>query len=525
MNHSIGATQDNFLDPVMVAFFNAAGAGVFVASAAGNAGTVGSVTSPAPWLTTVAASTHNRTGRGSVTIDGIKYDGLSYAAAVDGTLVDAIGNGLSGANATLVRRCYSDVDQNPANGIQPLLDPAKVANKIVVCDRGGNVLVDKSLAVKQAGGIGMVLTNAPDSANTLFAIIHSVPAVHVPFTAANYAAIHAAAVAGKTASIARFTVDLTVPAPEIAAFSSRGPSPAANGDILKPDLSAPGVDILAAISPAGNNGRDFDSIQGTSMATPHVAGVAALMKELHPSWTPMAIESALMTTAYNLLGTVTPFNQGAGHIDPRKAADPGLVFDSGPANWIAFICGTGQLTGALCTQVGTIDPSGLNQASIAIGDMPGTQVVKRSVTSVGSGSETYAFSVEGLAGITATPSVPSFTIGPNGTQNWTVTFTRTTAALGSFSTGFVKWTSNKHVVRVPVAIRPVAVAAPVEVSGTPSGISYSVSAGYIGTLNFAARGLVAPRRRTRRSLRIRTSLSIRPIRLARTRRPSPCRQA
>jgi hypothetical protein len=119
-------------------------------------------------------------------------------------------------------------------------------------------------------------------------------------------------------------------------------------------------------------------------------------------------------------------------------------------------------------------------------------MVPRSVKSVGSQSETYTFSVEGLTGVTATPSTASFSINPGGTQNWSVTFTRTTATLGQYATGFLKWTGSRgHVVRMPVAIRPVAVAAPVEVSGTAAGISYSVRTGYAGTLNFAARGLVA----------------------------------
>ena len=493
LNHSIGATLTNFLDPVMIAFFNAAASGVFVAASAGNAGTTSSVAAPGPWLTTVAASTHNRTGRGSVTVDGVAHQGLSYSAALSGNLVDAQDSAAAGQDAAEAALCFHASD----NAGVPVLDPADVTGKIVLCERGGNVLVNKSLAVKEAGGIGMVLVNTPASANTLFAIIHSVPAVHVPN--ASYAVLKAAADAGKAASIARFTVDLTVPAPEIAAFSSRGPSLATNGDILKPDISAPGVDILAAVSPAGFNGRDFDSIQGTSMSSPHIAGVAALMKELRPAWTPMMIKSALMTTASDLInisGAARTFAQGAGHVDPRKAADPGLVFDSGAGDWIAFICGTGQLTGELCEPApagfGSIDPSDLNLASISIGDLAGSQVVTRTAKSVGTQSETYTFSVEGLTGITVTPSTASFTIGPNGTQPWSVTFARSGAALNTFATGSIKWTSGSHVVRMPVAIRPVAIAAPVEVTGTASGISYSVKTGFApGPLNFAARGLVA----------------------------------
>ncbi len=98
-----------------------------------------------------------------------------------------------------------------------------------------------------------------------------------------------------------------MPAPFTASFSSRGPLRAGGGDLLKPDLIAPGQDILAAVAPPGNGGELFDLYSGTSMSSPHVAGLAALFKELHPDWSPMAIKSALMTTGYDVLdGRATP---------------------------------------------------------------------------------------------------------------------------------------------------------------------------------------------------------------------------
>ena len=140
------------------------------------------------------------------------------------------------------------------------------------------------------------------------------------------------------------------PAPQIAAFSSRGPQVAGAGDLLKPDVMAPGVDVLAAVSPAADHGRLFDLLSGTSMATPHVAGVAALLKQLHPDWSPVAVKSALMTSAYDMVDAAgntanssdpaVIFAEGAGHIKPNSAADPGLVFDSDVFDWLAFLCGT-----------------------------------------------------------------------------------------------------------------------------------------------------------------------------------------
>ena len=247
--------------------------------------------------------------------------------------------------------------------------------------------VNKSLAVQEAGGVGMVLVNT--SASSINADFHFVPTVHLQNT--DRAAVKAyAAIAGATSTINQATIVYTAPAPFTASFSSRGPLRAGNGDLLKPDLIAPGQDILAAVAPPGNSGRDFDLYSGTSMSSPHVAGLGALMKELHPDWSPMAIKSALMTTGYDVLDGGTPapntnpvliFRQGAGHVQPNSAADPGLVFDSGYNDWLNFICGTQP--GSFCSAFTPIDPSNLNVASIAIGDMAGTQTVTRRVTNVG----------------------------------------------------------------------------------------------------------------------------------------------
>jgi hypothetical protein len=174
-----------------------------------------------------------------------------------------------------------------------------------------------------------------------------------------------------------------------------------------------------------------------------------------------------------------------------KAGDPGLVYDSGPVNWISFICGTGQLTGSLCTTFGTIDPSDLNQASIAIGDLAGAQTVTRTVKNVGATAETYTPVVTNLVGISVSVNPASFTIAPGASRTYTVTFTRTTAAFGDYTQGFLTWNGNGgHVVRSPVVIRPVPLAAPAEVTGNAGGISYNVKSGFAGTLDFAARGLV-----------------------------------
>ncbi len=226
--------DDFFTNVVEVAFFNAAEAGVFVAAAAGNSGpTASTVAHPSPWITTVAATTHPRSGTTTITLgNGATYSGASTAAATPAlpmVLSAAVGlpNGDNPATPdNEVALCFSGT-----------LDPAKVAGKMVVCDRGINARVDKSLAVAMAGGQAMVLANIV--AGTLDPDFHSVPTIHV--NPADGAAIKAyAAGANPTGKLAAAVITPTGNPPAVAGFSSRGPVLAAGGDLLKPDVSAPG---------------------------------------------------------------------------------------------------------------------------------------------------------------------------------------------------------------------------------------------------------------------------------------------
>ncbi len=141
----------------------------------------------------------------------------------------------------------------------------------------------------------------------------------------------------------------------MAYFSSRGPTGApASSDIIKPDVTAPGVQILAGNSPAAGfdaAGELFQAIQGTSMSGPHVAGLFALLKQAHPTWSAAAAKSALMTTARQDVtkqdGTTPadPFDMGAGHVDPSGPAaapnsmfNPGIVYDAGFLEYLGFLC-------------------------------------------------------------------------------------------------------------------------------------------------------------------------------------------
>ena len=492
INFSISGTRTNFRDPVEIAFLFAADAGVFVAASAGNSGpTTGTVAHPSPWLTTVAAGTHNRGSSGSVTLgNGVTYTGAALVASTVGPadLIDSTAAAMLGADSTRVALCYPATE----NGGLPVLDPAKVAGKIVVCDRGVIARTAKSQAVKDAGGIGMVLVNT--SINSLNADLHTVPTVHLQSTDRPAVKLYAATIGAK-ATLNPSILNGSTPAPFTASFSSRGPLLAAQGNLLKPDLIAPGQDILAAVAPPGNGGRSFDLYSGTSMSSPHVAGLAALFKQLYPAWSPMAIKSALMTTGTDVLdgpntNPLVIFRQGAGHVKPLAARNPGLVFDSGFADWLGFLCGT-QLPASFCTSSGipVLNPSNLNVASIALGAVPGTQTVTRRVTNVGDASATYTPSYTGLTGFTVSVSPASLTIAPGQTKEFSVTLTRITATLGVYAGGQLRLSDGSHNVRIPVVARPVAMAAPVEVRES-SNVTYNVTFGYTGPFTATPRGLV-----------------------------------
>jgi hypothetical protein len=343
----------------------------------------------------------------------------------------------------------------------------------------------------------MILTNASPG-ESLNADLHSIPTVHVNST--DGTAIKAyidSAGASATASLTQAVVNNTAPAPDVAAFSSRGPSRAGGGDILKPDFMLPGVDILAAVAPPGNAGKDFDIYSGTSMSSPHVAGVAALLTQAHPSWSPAAMRSAMATTADTTSrpGLIQPFNVGSGHVRPNMMVNPGLVYDAGFNDYLAFLKGQ-RLCCATSASIPALDASDLNQPSLAVGDLAGVQTLTRRVTNVGGSTATYNATVGAPAGFTVTTPGP-LTLAPGETKSFSITVTRTDAPLSTSPTtgyrfGSLTWSDGTHSVRSPIVIRPVAIAAPAEITGTGASgaTSFGIKTGYNGALAYAKRGLI-----------------------------------
>ncbi len=248
----------------------------------------------------------------------------------------------------------------------------------------------------------MVLTNT--SPNSLNGDFHPIPAVHVDEVAraAILAYIAAAGTGGHGARSSRSTAAEFAAAPqvpEIAEFSSRGPSTTTEGDILKPDIAAPGVDVVAAVAPPFNHGRIWDFMSGTSMASPHIAGIGALLKAAHPAWLPSEIKSAMMTSATDTVSSANdPFAQGAGFVNPNGAADPGLVYPTTADEYRQYLVSLGAVFSPPYDTLEPISASNLNQASISIGKLAGVETVTRRVRNVGATQAIYV----------ATASVPGF---------------------------------------------------------------------------------------------------------------------
>jgi subtilisin family serine protease len=503
LNYSISGGESP-LDPVEQAFRHAVDAGVFVAAAGGNDGPSNAVAHISPWMATVAAATHDKEHIATLTLgSGEQYRGTSLnpkplpATAV----IRAVDAAAPGVDTALAALCYRSEDVKEGHAV-PQLDPAKVAGKIVACQRGGNGRVDKSNAVKTAGGVGMILV---DDGNGPVVDVYNLPTVHV--SQADGDAIFAyAAAAGATAALS--ASELT-PArgPVLADFSSRGPNQFDPG-VLKPDMAAPGVDILAGLSPslsqaqhdaviAGTSPAFSNSgyMSGTSMATPHVAGLAALLKQRHPGWSPAAVKSALMTTTRTVLPTALtgdqdgtlPWGQGAGMVVPNAAADPGLVYDITAADYQKYLC---YLTGndSDCG-AGELKGYALNLASISMPGVVGRQTVQRSVTNVSDKAAIYTASTT-LDGFDVTVTPSTLQLAPGETQSYAVKLERTDAAEGEWKLGEVVWNDSEHQVRSPLQARYNAgVEAPALVTAnTTSGTrQIEVLTGYDGKLN-AVRG-------------------------------------
>ncbi|WP_274526881.1 S8 family serine peptidase, partial [Micromonospora foliorum] len=434
LNFSIGSDLGDWEanTPIGVAFLNASLAGVFVAASAGNTGIVsGAISNAAPWVTTVGAAVTKLDEATAKLGDGTKLVGGS---------LDALPGG--GARPMV----FGDQAGSPELGAvycEPgSLDPAKIKGKVVACALSD--LFGSAAEIKAKGGAAMVVFDPVG--NYRINSIFNFPVVYLPTekqagTLFNYLMRHPA---DATVSLRTGGDGSSVPGiPSVADFSSTGPDKVAPG-VLKPDLVAPGSNIIAAVSPAGNFGRQYDAYSGTSMASPYVAGAAAILRATHPDWSPGAVASALRTTATDTVGTSSPLDQGSGFINLPRATDPGLVIEPTAADLIEF------------SETAEPDGKALNLPAISLREYDGTGPVTltRTLTNVGKARETYRSSVSGLPGMKVTVSPASVTLAPGRSATVTITLRRGSAPWDRYVTGSITWSGKAHSGRIPVAARP-----------------------------------------------------------------------
>jgi subtilisin family serine protease len=474
---AVGKAPNFYNDLTAVGAFRAVSKGIVVSASAGNSGPGESTAvNVAPWFLTVGASTINRQFPADVVLgNGETFTGTSLYAS------EPLG-------ANKVPLVYGgDVGSKICE--EGKLNASMVAGKIVLCEPGVNARAAKGQAVKLAGGAGAILASTEAFGLQALSSPHVHPTTAVPFASAAKIKKYISTQKSPTATMVfRGTViGSTPPSPRMASFSSRGPNFHAP-EILKPDVTAPGVDILAAWTGA-NSPTQLDSdprrvqyniISGTSMSCPHVSGIAALLRQARPGWSPAAIKSAMMTTAYNVDNTgsiigdmstgnaSTPFARGAGHVNPNRAVDPGLVYDAGTEDYITFLCALGYTA----EQVSVFDPaancSTCAGSSVGHHNYPAFSAVftsnklavikqRRVVRNVGSNVRaTYRVSVTTPAGVRVTvrPGKLEFSAKQK-TQEYEITFTQ--RIFGSVTEkhtfGSIVWSDDeKHTVTSPIAI-------------------------------------------------------------------------
>lgn len=451
INFSISGGSDPYSDPVELAFLDAYAAGVFVAASAGNSGPTAATTDHhSPWVTTVAASTQTRAFESTITLAS-----GATTATVKGSSITP------GVASPLPIVLSSAPPYNDPLCLTPA-PPGLFTGKIVACQRGPNRVL-KGFAVRQGGAAGMILYNTTP-ADTL-TDNHWLPTVHIDKPATDTMLAFLTAHPGSTAKFTQGTKAVGQ-GDVMASFSSRGPG----GTFLKPDVTAPGVQILAGQTPTpespaeGPPGNYYQAIAGTSMSSPHVAGSAALIFALNPTFTPGQVKSALETTAKTSVvkedktTPADPFDYGGGRIDLTKAGNPGLTLDETATNFAAL--GENPLT--------AID---LNLPSVNAPTMPGAITAERTVKNVTNSTLKFTATGTTVSGATIVVVPPAFEIKPGKTQKLTIAIAAPDKPDGQyFGQVNLKQTNGTRALHLPVAFYRQEGIVPVDQTCTPSSI-------------------------------------------------------
>ncbi|XP_052150847.1 subtilisin-like protease SBT2.5 [Oryza glaberrima] len=499
----------SFLNLLETQLLLATKAGISVVQAVGNGGPdANSVVSFSPWITSVGASTTDRKYNKSIIIGNgqvFSCGGLSPSTPGETMYPLALADDVSNTNST----GGSSNCQDPDVFIRSL-----VQGKVIICMfvssnyYEGDFLAGIVDTIQKIGAAGVIITDRSSSDSDIEyhpTFPTSIPSAIVVNSADAQALLEYYddnLVRDKEGSVTKFGATIRIldgrraiytrEAPVVAEYSSRGPDvddmQMQAADVLKPNVMAPGHHIWGAWSPTSDamvefQGESYAMLSGTSMATPHVAGVVALIRQRHPKWSPAMVMSAIMTTADvtdrsgrplmarrdgGVLERATPFDMGAGAINAARAVDPGLVFDAGYRDYLQFLCAVpGVDDAAVLRAVGVPCPpsrarwcSDLNAPSVTVASLVGSRRVDRRVTSVGAENETYMAHVQAPDGVAVRVSPDTFAVAPGATATLRIVL-NTTAPGNTFSFGEVVLRGDKkHTVRIPLAVFPAAALSP-----------------------------------------------------------------
>jgi hypothetical protein len=479
-----------------------------------------------PWVTTVGASTYD----GDIALVGNKLE-VTYnndnepedLFSIPGAITTPIPeDGLAGALQAA----------DPLEACDPLNND--LAGNIAYIARGTCAFTTKILNAQDAGAIGVVVYSDARAPTAMGGSSDGITVPGVMIT--NEDGLRLLPDVLEMDVNVNMTLDgiaNTVPSVGnmMAGFSSRGES-LATADIIKPDITAPGVSVLAGTSgsqiDSGTMGESYTHLSGTSMSSPHIAGLAALVREAHPTWSPAAVKSAMMTTAYQGVTKedgdtpADPFDFGAGHVAPNSSVDPGFVYDATFNDYYAFLCGAGDADfveadyfpgacGALADAGFPTDPSDLNLASIAIEELSETQTIRRYVNNV-SESDSFTASVDAPPGVDVSIRVLDWDLGgfvnsdtmgfrdDDGLGIYELTFSKNDAAvIDQWTFGSITWSDGTRNVRSPIALKPTVpprIAAPdsvsIETARSAARITLPVDINYNGRFFAKGIGLDAP---------------------------------
>ncbi|KAH0905546.1 hypothetical protein HID58_037373, partial [Brassica napus] len=470
-------------DTIAIGTFRATEHGISVVCAGGNNGPLASsVANTAPWVSTIGAGTLDRKFPGVVRLANGK---LLYGESL------YPGKGIKKAERELEIVYVAGGDKGSEFCLRGSLPRESVQGKMVICDRGVNGRSEKGQAVKEAGGVAMILANTEINQEEDSVDVHLIPATLIGYEESVVLKGYVRdTVRAKARLIFGGTVIGRSRGPDVAQFSARGPS-LANPSVLKPDLIAPGVNIIAAwpqnLGPTGlpydSRRVNFTVMSGTSMSCPHVSGITALIRSAYPSWSPAAIRSAMMTTAdlYDRRGKeirdgdkpAGVFAIGAGHVNPVKAINPGLVYNIQPVDYISYLCTIGFTRSDIlaithrnvsCGVVLRNSPGfSLNYPSISVIFRRGRtkEMVTRRVTNVGSPNSVYTVNVKAPIGINVIVKPKRLVFSHvDQTLSYRVWFVLKKGSRGekvadSFADGQLTWVNSRNVmqrVRSPISV-------------------------------------------------------------------------